>query len=98
MSASDASQVKRSRLGPRRWIVIGALLLPALVFGNLCVGDWSLRLDPAEVMRARTRLLGGATTAGRDSIVELRLWQAITSAGVGAALGLSGALVQGLFR
>jgi iron complex transport system permease protein len=30
--------------------------------------------------------------------VELRLWRALTAAGVGAALGLAGALVQGVFR
>jgi iron complex transport system permease protein len=31
-------------------------------------------------------------------MLELRLWRALTAAGVGAALGLAGALVQGVFR
>ena len=33
-----------------------------------------------------------------QTIVELRLWRALTAAGVGAALAFSGALIQGLFR
>jgi iron complex transport system permease protein len=36
--------------------------------------------------------------AAQQWIVSLRLWRALTAAGVGAALGLSGAFVQGLFR
>jgi iron complex transport system permease protein len=35
---------------------------------------------------------------GLQAIVSLRLWRALTAAGVGAALSYSGALLQGLFR
>jgi iron complex transport system permease protein len=42
--------------------------------------------------------LGDPLPGAQQVIVELRLWRTVTTAGVGAALGLSGALVQGLFR
>jgi iron complex transport system permease protein len=46
------------------------------------------------------RLLGwGPGLPGTlQQIFELRLWRALTAAGVGACLALSGALIQGLFR
>ncbi len=41
----------------------------------------------------------GAPLEGQvQTIVELRLWHALTAAGVGGALGLAGVLIQGLFR
>jgi iron complex transport system permease protein len=42
--------------------------------------------------------LGAPLDAASQTIVDLRLWRALTAAGVGASLGLSGALVQGVFR
>jgi iron complex transport system permease protein len=42
--------------------------------------------------------LGAPLDAAQQIVVELRLWRALTAAGVGAALGLAGAYVQGIFR
>jgi iron complex transport system permease protein len=42
--------------------------------------------------------LGSPLEAAAQTIVELRTWRALTAAAVGAALALSGGLVQGLFR
>ncbi len=98
MSAPMSPPPRRSSLGARRLALAGALLVPALVLGSLCVGDSALRLSVAEVGTALEHVARGAARELNDTLVELRLWKALTTAGVGAALGLSGALVQGLFR
>jgi len=92
--------VSRRRLLPPA--LLGALLLaalPALVL-------WSLATGPAAQLDARTLLRGALAAVGLgeslpgslQAIVELRLWRTLTTTGVGAALALSGALLQGLFR
>jgi iron complex transport system permease protein len=91
--------VSRRRLPP---LLLGALLLAALPALLL----WSLRTGVAGGHDAATLLRGVLAAFGADqplagttqTIVELRLWRALTTAGVGAALALSGALLQGLFR
>ena len=98
MSATSPPAPRRPRLGALPVLALGALLLPALLFASLCVGDSALRLAPDEVGTALGRLARGAEPTLHDTLVGLRLWKALTTAGVGAALGLSGALVQGLFR
>jgi len=76
-------------------VVLAALLLASLRFGSTRVVE-----DLGTALRGIAALLGlGEPLAGsRQAIVELRLWRGLTAAGVGAALGLSGALVQGIFR
>lgn len=67
--------------------VLGAGLL------SLAVGPaW---LSPLEVVRA---LLGSETEISRNIVLEIRLPRAVLGMLVGAALGVSGAAMQGLFR
>lgn len=91
---------RRRRLSPAVLGAFLAALLPPLVLV-------ALRHGTTEAVRGwRTVLAGvlGALSLGQplapdlQTILELRLWRALTAAGVGAALGYSGALVQGLFR
>jgi iron complex transport system permease protein len=98
MSAPTPPAARRAILGARTLFLAGGVLVPLLCFASLCVGDSDLRLSPPEAWSGLGRVLRGELSAGADPIVQLRLWQALTTAGVGAALGLAGALVQGLFR
>lgn len=98
MRASTSPPSRGARAVAPTVLALGALALPLLLYGSLCVGDSALRLSPGEVAQALGRLVRGGGSALQDTLVELRLWKALTTAGVGAALGLSGALVQGLFR
>jgi iron complex transport system permease protein len=58
--------------------------------------------DPPPSVVARGVLaafgIGTPLERGLQTILELRLWRALAGAGVGAALALSGAYLQGLFR
>lgn len=78
-------------------LLLASLLLVLLVIAT-CVGreDHS----PAVVMRCVLALLGLAEPlpSPLQTIIELRVWRTLTTAGVGAALALSGALLQGTFR
>jgi iron complex transport system permease protein len=76
------------------------LLVAALVL-SLRTGSTPTSTDFDSVFRGARAALGlGAPLAdpAQQWVVSLRLWRALTAAGVGAALGLSGAFVQGLFR
>ncbi len=82
-------------------LLIGTALAAALVLvlgGSLCVG--TAPLAPAQVLRALLAALGAGEPLEpiQQTIVGLRVWRVLTAGGVGAALALSGALVQGLFR
>jgi iron complex transport system permease protein len=94
--------VKRgSKLAPRRLALCLGLLLVAALMGALRTGSTDASSDSATVWRAARAALGLCAPlpdAAQQWIVSLRLWRALTAAGVGAALGLSGAFVQGLFR
>ncbi|HUR29158.1 MAG TPA: iron chelate uptake ABC transporter family permease subunit, partial [Planctomycetota bacterium] len=88
----------RRALGP--WLAFGTLVLLALVLASICVG-WSGSIRPASVLQTFAHALGlgaGLDDPRQELIVELRTWRALTAAGVGAALGLSGGFIQGLFR
>ncbi len=75
--------------------LLATLLVAALRFGSTRAVE-----DTADALRGIAALLGWADplSGPAQAVVELRLWRALTAAGVGAALGLSGALVQGIFR
>lgn len=78
-------------------ILILLLLLLLGTLANLCLGE--IRLSPAEVWEA---IRGGATASG-DNAVNSMLWQirmprAAAAAIVGAALSVSGYLLQSLSR
>ncbi|MCC6407496.1 MAG: iron ABC transporter permease [Planctomycetes bacterium] len=80
--------------------VVFVILLGALFFGSLCLGT-TVRFSPAEAWRGLLSLLGlgeALETASRQTILELRLWRALVTIGVGAALALSGGYIQGLFQ
>lgn len=92
-----------SRRGDRAlwpWFIGLSIALFAIVLGSICLGSTGT-IAPAEVLRSFAHALGWAGAAEDprlDLIVELRTWRALTAAGVGAALALSGGLIQGLFR
>ncbi len=80
--------------------MILALSLPLLLVASARVGATSAVGDVATLVHGALALMGigPALEHSTQTIVELRIWHALTAAGVGAALGLSGALVQGVFR
>ena len=74
--------------------------------GLVALLAWSLGTGAAGELDLGSRWRGALAAFGvgqplpgaTQAILELRLWRALTTAGVGAALALSGALLQGLFR
>jgi len=81
-------------------LALGLLVaLPPLALLSLRTGSTG-SLDLASLGRGCRAALGGGEPLPRTAqmIVELRLWRTLTTAGVGAALALSGAMLQGLFR
>jgi iron complex transport system permease protein len=76
------------------------LLLPVLLVASARVGTTGAIGDLAALVRGALAMcgIGAGLGPGTQTIVELRWWHALTAAGVGASLGLSGALVQGVFR
>ncbi len=91
----------RSRARPLGLLIaVGCAVLCAIVLGSICVGS-SGTIGPASVVESLAHALGfgaGLDDPRQALIVELRTWRALTAAGVGAALALSGGLIQGLFR
>ncbi len=90
------------RIGAASWQVpvraalvslTGLGLLLSLVAVDLSVGDFPIPLG--DVVRT---LLGGGDAGQRFVVMELRLPQTAVAVGVGAALGLAGALTQTLAR
>lgn len=80
-------------------MAVAALAVPAVLFGTLCLGGSPL--PPAEVARAlAARVCPGipADPVAVAIVWELRLARSLLAAVAGAALGASGAVLQGLFR
>jgi len=72
----------------------GLILLVALLFvADLLIG--STRMDAAEVLRS---LFGNGTPGGEIIVTQFRLPKAITALIAGAAMSVSGLLMQTLFR
>lgn len=73
-----------------------ALLL--LIAKSASLGQSGLR--GSELARGLMAALGVGEELepNRQAIVELRIWRALCASGVGAALALSGAMIQGMFR
>lgn len=88
------------RRRPSAFALALGILLAALVLASLRFGSTRVVEDLGTALRGIAGLcgLGEPLPEPRQSIVELRLWRSLTAAGVGAALGLSGALIQGIFR
>jgi iron complex transport system permease protein len=91
----------RRAFRPRTFGALLLLLLPLLV---ACAVRWGGSDLVPDLGTALVGSLGALSLhepladARLQAVVELRLWRALTAAGVGAALSYSGALVQGLFR
>lgn len=88
----------RGSRGVTALLVMG-VSLPALLAAAVSVGD-TVTLRPATCWRGTLATLGlAAPLEGfAQPILELRLARALVAACVGAALALSGGLLQGLFR
>lgn len=86
----------------RRGVVVALLLvLVGAAIANLCVGP--VVISPGEVMRTFAAALG--LTAGGDGdpliravVVDIRLPRVLVGTVAGAAAGVTGATLQGLFR
>ncbi|MEU7619951.1 iron chelate uptake ABC transporter family permease subunit [Micromonospora rifamycinica] len=90
------------RLGGRsvRWhgrsLVVGlGVAALVVVLGVAAIGGGDYPMSPADVLRTLT---GGGTPAEDFIVGELRLPRLVTALGVGAALALSGAILQSLVR
>ncbi|MEV0724142.1 iron chelate uptake ABC transporter family permease subunit [Micromonospora purpureochromogenes] len=83
------------RWRPRSLVVVATAVLLAVGLGVLAVGGGDYPMSPADVLRTLT---GGGTAAEEFIVGELRLPRLVTALGVGAALALSGAVVQTLLR
>jgi len=80
-------------------VLIG--LLPVLVVCSVRFGSTAVVPDFGTAIQGALAALALGTPLdgpGLQAIVALRLWRALTAAGVGAALSYAGALLQGLFR
>lgn len=95
---ASSPTVSLSRRWRRWWIAMPLLLLLclALVWLSTALGAGSVTLTPAQAWRA----LVTPETATRLEIVatNARLSRALMALGVGVALGMSGALLQALYR
>lgn len=91
----------RSRFAGKALGLALVVALPLIVLASVRFGTTDAVQDLASVVRgsaAALSLCDPLADASQQWIVSLRLWRALTAAGVGAALSLSGALIQGLFR
>ncbi|MEM7308124.1 MAG: iron chelate uptake ABC transporter family permease subunit [Planctomycetota bacterium] len=89
----------RRRLPPVPLAALLLVLLAVLLFLSLRSGPLGT-LGAMDVLRGVLAVagLGEPLEPGLQGPVRLRLFDALTAAGVGAALALSGGLLQGLFR
>lgn len=94
LDAGDGDRRRRSVLV----VAVLAVLAAATAIVSLGVGASGIGLDL--VIGAFKGLFRGEAAAQRDMLVvfEIRAPRAIACAGIGAALGVSGALLQALFR
>ncbi len=97
--ASPGFALDRARRG-RLWLVGVAIALALTMLLALMIGP--VRMAPAEVLHALAQAIGLAGAEPSDFkaqvIAAVRLPRVVLCALVGAALGVSGAVMQGLFR
>lgn len=97
-AAPPTPAARRTRRALRAAAVLG-LLLAIGVVGSVCVGStgaWPLGRSLQGVLA--TLGLAEPLSPGQQTIVGLRLSRSLAALGVGAALALSGGLLQGVFR
>jgi len=85
-------------LSPRAALALGALLLCAAVVAGSATGAYPI--TPAQLLRLLGEAITGTPGASAESLVffNIRLPRLLLGVAAGAGLGLSGALMQGLFR
>ena len=93
-----SAQVRRGNAGAL--LVLGALLVVALI---LSAGVGAFTFTPARMASYLAQTVGwipasDADALGRNVFLELRLPRVLLSALTGAVLGVSGTIMQGLFR
>ncbi len=90
----------RARVAPRRVALLLAALGIVVLAGQIAIGtSRGLHFAPHELLRGLAAMLGlREPLASGQALLELRVWSALTSAGVGACLSVAGALLQGLLR
>ena len=89
----------RRRLPPLLLLALGLVLLAATVIAALAIGR--AMLSPGEVIAVLARSLrgdGNVPLASRTIVLGVRLPRVAAAAMIGAALAVSGAAYQGLFR
>ncbi|XAH25194.1 iron ABC transporter permease [Xylophilus sp. GW821-FHT01B05] len=86
------------RLSPRAALALGALLLLAAVVAGSASGAYPI--TPVQLLRLLGEAITGTPGASAESLVffNIRLPRLLLGIATGAGLGLSGALMQGLFR
>ncbi len=100
-TADPAYAVSHSQPRSRIALVLGmAVLVMMLTLLQITRGAEGREFALGTAMRGLGALLGinDPLPGVQQSILELRTWRALCAGGVGAALALSGALLQGLFR
>ncbi len=92
---ANVAATPSARAGWRDWLVPGVLaaLLLAAAVASLFAG--SVAVAPAEVARS---LLGGDASVREIIVWQLRVPRTLLAMLIGASLGLSGAVLQGLLR
>lgn len=85
------------------WLALGAALVAWVVVSVLHLmtsEDPRLALTFTQVRQGLVALLGRGEALPEPGqvVLELRVWRTLTAGGVGACLGVGGALLQGLFR
>ncbi len=90
--------LRRPRLGALGYSVLGITSVLAFL-GSLCLGSVSLApLEVLKVLGAKLFGLAGVEPISVAIVWQLRLARSLLAAVAGAALGASGAVLQGLFR
>lgn len=79
----------------RGWLTVAMLTAALVAITGLAVASGSVSLPLDEVFES---LRGGGTVASRGIVLNLRLTRALTAMASGASLGVSGLLLQTLFR
>lgn len=102
--AAEAPSIAGLFASRRRRLAIGVGLFSALLvmLAVVSLGSGAVKIAPGQVMRVMTGWVtgDGDVLAGRDALIilSIRVPRLVLACLIGAALAVSGALMQGLFR